>query len=59
MCMNELNFEKQSVTHKPTQLQLAITSLCEVKILSSTTVRKFTEFSQILVFKVLPDFLWT
>jgi hypothetical protein len=47
MCMNELNFENKSkklevnpnpkiVTHNATQLQPAITSLFEVKILSST-----------------------
>jgi hypothetical protein len=47
MCRNELNFENKSkklevnlnpkiVTHNATQLQLAITSLFEVQILSFT-----------------------
>jgi hypothetical protein len=70
MCMKELNFGKQIETnvnlapskkiimHKVTQLQLAITSSCEVKILSSTILRKVTKFSRILVFRDLPDFLW-
>jgi hypothetical protein len=55
MCMIELNFEKQienklevnsnwkTVTRNVTQLQLAITSLFEIKILSFTTVRKVTK----------------
>jgi hypothetical protein len=45
MCMNELNLKnrpkklevnsnKKTITHKVTQLQPAVTSLCEVKILS-------------------------
>jgi hypothetical protein len=34
-----------------------VTFLSEIKILRSTTVRKVTNFSRILVFMVLPEFV--
>jgi hypothetical protein len=54
----EVNSHQRNVTCDVTQLLLAATFLSEIIILRSTTVRKVTKFSRILVFKVSPDCVW-
>jgi hypothetical protein len=49
----EVNSNRKTVTRRATQLQLVVTSLSEIRIQSSTTVRKVTKFPRILIFSVL------
>jgi hypothetical protein len=48
---------KKIVPCNVAQLQLALISFFEVKILSFTIVRKVIKLSRILVFRVIPDSL--